>query len=90
MMIKRLSIEREPGFGATPPVYRATVIASGRVRYRGIEHVKKKGRFEWDISIKKLEKFAQTLQKYGYFELSDSYSCLDLTCVAYRVLPMLN
>lgn len=78
-MIKRLSIEREPGFGATP-VYRAMVVASGRVHYIGIEHVRKKGRFEWDISIKQLEKLAQMLQKYGYFELSDSCNCRDITC----------
>ena len=74
--ITEIGIERTGCFG-TCPSYTFIVKSDGTFRYKGFDHVERKGEFSGTISAWYFHPLAQFIRDSSYMELEDGYTGLD-------------
>ena len=74
--ITEIGIERTGCYG-TCPSYTFIVKSDGTFRYKGLDHVERKGEFSGRISVWSFHQLAQFIRDSSYLELEDGYTGMD-------------
>ena len=71
--VARIMLQRTPCDGPCP-VYELTIRGTGEVEYSGEAHVHNKGKHEWKISERRLQRLAQAFDNARYSRMQDRYA----------------
>ena len=76
---RRITLERTRCLGDCP-IYKVTVLDSGKVEWFGEEFVAKKGKHEWEISEEQIRELTLLFAKHDYFSFKEQYVDIMMTC----------